>query len=252
MKRLSAVCFLSLFFFSACDTTEHTTFVIKDIPTDDCKECPKVIIEMPQAQPENEVASKINDKIEEFVIKTLNYSEENTADSLSSAIEIFRSEYTKLKERFPEEIIPWEATIRGEVSFQNEHFASIKVDSYIFTGGAHGYGSVNYLNFDISNGTHLNAEELLTDKKAFLSFAEKTFREKEDIAADANINSTGFMFESDRFHLPNSIGFDEKGIILVYNPYEIAAYADGLTKIEIPFEEAKAFIKPKWLEATTE
>ncbi|QLE01355.1 DUF3298 and DUF4163 domain-containing protein [Galbibacter sp. BG1] len=255
MKQFFTLLLGILFLFISCDSEETLSFVNKDIPTENCTDCPKnctdcpkVTIQIPQAEPAVEAASKINGTIEKFVINTLNYSEEKTSDSITTALSIFRSDYTQLKERFPEDIIPWEASIKGKVSFENENFASVKMDSYVFTGGAHGYGSVSYLNFNLQTGEELSAKDLLIDEKSFIDFAEKTFRKQEKISPEANINSSGFMFENDNFHLPNSIGFNENGIILTYNPYEIAAYADGLTKISIPFEEAKSFIKPKWLE----
>ncbi|MEH6703896.1 MAG: DUF4163 domain-containing protein [Galbibacter orientalis] len=248
MKRFFAIgIILSAVFFTACEKKETLSFVNQNMVNNTCTNCPKVTIDLPQAQPENEITSKINQDINKFVINILNYSEEKTTDSLDAAIEIFRSDYKKLKERFPEDIIPWEATINGTISFQNTLFTSIKIESYIFTGGAHGYGSITFLNYDTKTGKALTAEDLFTDKGAFVDYAEKLFREEEKIKPDANINSTGFMFENDNFHLPNSIGFDEKGIVLIYNPYEISAYSDGLTKIEIPLEEATQFMKPEWL-----
>ncbi|WP_417443476.1 PdaC/SigV domain-containing protein [Joostella sp.] len=250
MKNFFAIGIVISILFIGCEKKETLSFVNHNIINDTCENCAKVVINTPQAQPESPIATSINQEVDKFIISILNYSEERTTDSLETAIGIFKNDYKKLKERFPEDIIPWEATINGEIAFENEKFTSIKIDSYVFTGGAHGYGSVSYLNFDNATGNIIPSKGLFKDEEAFIDYAEETFRNQEKIKSDANINSTGFMFEDDNFHLPNSIGFNEKGIILIYNPYEISAYADGLTKIEIPFEKANEFIKPEWHEAT--
>lgn len=46
-------------------------------------------------------------------------------------------------------------------------------------------------------------------------------------------------FEENSFHLPASIGLTQNELILHYNPYEIASYADGPKTISIPIEELK-------------
>ncbi|MDG3583152.1 DUF3298 and DUF4163 domain-containing protein [Galbibacter pacificus] len=233
--------------FLGCENKETISYVNKDMVTDNCTDCPQVKINIPQAQPANAVTEKINTEINSFVIDVLNYSEEKKASTINEAIAIFRNDYKKLKERFPEDIVPWEASIKGGTSFKNGHFSSIKIESYVFTGGAHGYGSVSFLNFNDLTGEALSAEDLFTNVDAFVNYAEEAFRKQENLKPEANINSSGFMFENDAFHLPNSIGFNGQGIVLIYNPYEIAAYADGLTKIEIPYSKAEEFMKPEWL-----
>ncbi|MEL4306802.1 DUF3298 and DUF4163 domain-containing protein [Joostella sp. CR20] len=248
MNRFFAIgILLALLVFSSCETDNSISFINQNIATNTCESCPKISIDIPQAQPENEISKRINSEIDTFVTSTLNYSEEKTTDSILEAVAIFNTEYKKLKERFPEDIIPWEATIKGNVSFENNFFTSVAIESYIFTGGAHGYGSISFLNFDTKTGKNLTPNDLFKDKQTLIDIAEKEFRTAQKIKPDANINSTGFMFENDAFHLPSSIGFNEKGLVLIYNPYEIASYADGRTTIEIPFETAKQFMKPEWL-----
>lgn len=50
------------------------------------------------------------------------------------------------------------------------------------------------------------------------------------------------MFEGDQFQLPLNIFYTDKGLLLYYNRYEIAAYADGPKELLIPYEELKNFL----------
>ena len=115
--------------------------------------------------------------------------------------------------------------------------------SVIFTGGAHGYGSTSFFNFDPGTGETYEHRDLFTAD--FVRFAESSFRDRYDIPEGDPINSTGFWFENDTFHLPINIGITKEKVILIYNSYEIASYADGDFRFEFPLEEVAAFLKPE-------
>ena len=53
------------------------------------------------------------------------------------------------------------------------------------------------------------------------------------------------MFLDDVFVLPQNIFFKENGILLYYNAYEAAAYAEQQKEVLIPYSEADAFLKMK-------
>jgi len=119
------------------------------------------------------------------------------------------------------------------------------LNSYLFTGGAHGYTTRTFLNFNKRKGKEIENWELFKDLEHFKNFAEAKFRFQEDIPANNPINSTGFMFEQDEFYLPENIGFTEKGLVLLYNQYEVASYADGAIELVLPYGEVKKYLTKK-------
>src|SRR5690606_11666613 len=70
------------------------------------------------------------------------------------------------------------------------------------------------------------------------------------IPATESINSTGFMFENDVFYLPRNIGFTDDGLLLVYERYEVASYADGPIRLTFPYPEIGRFLKLKETSST--
>ena len=64
--------------------------------------------------------------------------------------------------------------------------------------------------------------------------SEKEFRKKYKIPEGENINAKGFFFENDKFALPENIAVTKNRVILVYNRYEAASYAEGELKLSIP------------------
>ncbi|MEC5164554.1 hypothetical protein RCH18_000270 [Flavobacterium sp. PL11] len=53
------------------------------------------------------------------------------------------------------------------------------------------------------------------------------------------------MFENERFQLPQNIFFTDTGLLLYYNIYEIASYADGATEMLFPYTEVNEFLNLK-------
>lgn len=200
----------------------------------------KVTIDVPEAVGAG--ADSINNKIFRTVRDIVHFGEKPAdAKSYDEVINSFIGAYEELAKKFPDEDVPWEANVKGEIVYKNDSIVNIKLKHYTFAGGAHGYGADTSLLFDAKTGRIINRDDLFTDKKGFTALAEKKFRVKYKVSG--NINSTGYMFEKDVFALPNNIFFTDKGLQLVYNQYEAAAYAEGQLEIVIPYAEAKPFLK---------
>ena len=225
-----------------CQKENKLTFETLSLDETRCSECPNVEINIPKALENSKIAESINTAIDEEIIETLNYDDELEATSIKDAVQSFSNGYWELKKLYPEEATSWEAKIEGKVSYENADFISIELNSYIFTGGAHGYSSKHFLNFDKNKAKELENWEIFKDRKDFEQFAEQKFRNQEKIPLEGPINSTGFMFESDTFYLPENIGFTKEGIKLLYNPYEVASYADGPIVLTLPFTDLKPYL----------
>ena len=243
MKKYFSLLFV-LWIPLGCETEHKLTFETQELHGEMCKNCPEIAINLPHALDDSGVATAINRSLREEVISLLSFSDNEAIENVDDAMTSFTESYKELKTKFPDEI-GWEAKINGEVIYEDTHLVTIVVNSYTFTGGAHGYGSTSYLNFDKLKGTELDNWDLFDDPEGFEKFAEDKFRVQEKIPEGANINATGFMFEGDSFHLPNTVGYTQDGLQLIYNQYEVASYADGPIILTLPYAEANQFLKRK-------
>lgn len=241
MKIKLAFLFLFILTISCKDKNEisHEPLTFK---SEKCNDCPEVQIDVFNFEGDSKIVSTINNTIREEIIDQLIYDDEIKANTVDDAIQSFKKGFLDLKEMYPDESLGWEAKIKGEISFENKDVISIKLDTYIFTGGAHGFSATKFLNFDKKKGNEFENWQLFNDKDAFTHFAETKFKIQENIPQNASINSTGFMFEGDNFYLPSNIGFTEKGLQLLYNQYEVASYADGPIVITLPYNEIKKYL----------
>lgn len=228
-----------------CKNTDQLTFEPISYESDLCQDCPKVSINIPKVLEKIKVGSTIENALREEVIFLLTFNDEIKATNIEEAILSFDKGYAELKNMYPDETAGWEAKITGKISYEGKKILTIQLDSYIFTGGAHGYSTTRFLNFDKKKGTELENWQLFKNTEDIVHFVEGEFRSKENIPQDKPINSTGFMFENDSFYLPENIGFTEKGLQLHYNQYEVASYADGPIVLTLPYDEVNTYLSEK-------
>jgi hypothetical protein len=239
--------FLVLFLLSSCQSESKITFEPYTFENETCADCPTVSIAIPKALGQAKVSKSINTALEEELISLLSFDDDLELTSIDDALKSFKNGYLELQQLYDDEPTGWEAKIEGSISFEDANFISIILDSYLFTGGAHGYTSKRFLNFNKQKGIELENEELFKNVEKFHAFAEEMFRQKEGIPKDKSINHTGFMFEQDSFYLPENMGFTKEGLKLLYNPYEVASYADGPIEFTLTHAEIKKYlaIQPK-------
>ncbi len=226
-----------------CENEHKLTFAPTQLKGENCPNCPKIEINTLQALDGTGLANAINNALEEEVITSLAFDEKEEIDKVGKAIASFNRSFQELQTRFPDESVGWEAKIDVDVAYEDGDVLTLVLNTYTFTGGAHGYSSITFLNFDKIKGEETENWELFGDGESFKKFIETKFRLQEDIPQDVNINTTGFMFEGDAFHLAENIGYTEDGIQLIYNQYEIASYADGPKILTVPFTEANKYLK---------
>ena len=244
MKQFTFLVFLFLMFTSCSKelSFENETFEKEsNIP---CKtDCPKITIDIPVAKNIPIVADSINKKIFSVIKEIVYFGEKplkpNDYNTLASS---FIASYEEMHKKFPDETYGWEGKITGNVEFKSDQIINIKLDHYTFTGGAHGYQGFRSLLFNAKTGKTIFSDQIFKNEKEFKAFAEKAFREKYKIPAKSNINATGLMFENDKFQLPQNIFYTEEGLLLYYNSYEAASYADGPKEILFPYEEVSKYL----------
>ncbi|MFD2824918.1 PdaC/SigV domain-containing protein [Leeuwenhoekiella polynyae] len=208
--------------------------------------CPVIKIEKLTASGNDNFSDTINKAIEQVLVNTLTISPDDSQNikTLDQALANFITSYRAYRNDFPEAAIEYEINSKSQISYESENVLSIIFDNYSYWGGAHGYGSTTYINFDKETHEQLSKEALFSDKAGFLKFTEGQFRNQKGISERENINSSGYSFENDTFSLPENIGFKDDKIILIYNPYEIASYADGQIILEFPITEVQKYLRP--------
>ncbi len=222
----------------SCKKEVRVDFSEEIIETSDITE---IAINYPKANGSEEITNRINKTLERHIIKQINVSEnEDTKGNLYDAIAKFNYEYKSFKNDFPETALPWEAFIDGEVTYRSPEIISIAITSYLDTGGAHGNSSVRFFNFDPQTGEQLFINDLVSNVEGLSNVIKEKLVTA--IKAEADDAMQDVFFGKD-FQLPETLGYSDEGLIILYNPYEIATYTQGIVEFSIPFEAVNTFLK---------
>lgn len=189
----------------------------------------------------NSALSKaINKELKTAMINTLN-SSENQGD-LTAILNDFNSEFVNFKKDFPESAATnWELNIETELSYQSEDIITISINTYEYKGGAHGNDKIKFLNLNAITGEVLQQSDIIKNTNDFKTLAKSYFIKSLE-TEDKDLKIEDFFFGTP-FQLPENIGFSDDGLVLLYNVYEVASYAQGYTEFVIPFEDAQDFLK---------
>lgn len=208
--------------------------------------CPNIAVTYFTVNGNKEASGKINAEIRDFIIQSLFIGEDENgshAPTIAKAMEDFIKLYRIHSAEFPGLSAEYFAEINVLQIFNSKNILSASCQRYLYTGGAHGYGSVRYKNFDPKTGTVLHYEDLFEDVSAFEALAESTFRKQNDIPKNNTINATDFWLEDDAFYLPETFGISNEFVTLQYNQYDIASQATGAIVVQIPIAEVKDLLK---------
>jgi hypothetical protein len=205
--------------------------------------CPHISLKIPIAKDVPIVADSINKKVFSVLKEIIYFGEKPyTSTDYDGLLTSFIGSYEKLQQDFPNDTFGWEGEIEGNVKYLSDSILNIEIKHYTYTGGAHGYQGLRSLIFNPNTGKFIANTKLFKNRNLFKAFAEKKFRAKYTIPENKSINSTGFLFEDDKFQLPQNIFYTEKGLLLYYNPYEVASYADGPKEILLTYKEINKYL----------
>ena len=227
-----------LFVLLAC--VQENLFQFDEISIEK-KEPVNIAVIYPKLIERSDIALKINSAIESTLAKQIAFFEENTDSlTLDHSIAQFENRFVSFRNDFEADAVPWEVNINSEVVFQSSEVITIAIDSYTFTGGAHGNSLVTLLNFDPNTGHLFNQDDLLKTFGDLTDLVKRYFRI--EIETKKNGNDSDYFFGED-FKLPENIGFNDEGVIFLYNNYELSSFADGITEFTIPYSEISKYLK---------
>lgn len=160
----------------------------------------------------------------------------------------FIHEYNELLRANPTQEQSWYSQTHLTVPYQNQHLVGLSVETDDYTGGAHGIFSTFYMNISRTDAQPLTVKKLFSDSAyiKLLSLAEKKFRVANEIEPNADLEELGYLFTDGRFYLNDNFTITPEGINWLYNPYEIAPYAQGTIEVMVTKAELIPLLKPAY------
>jgi len=264
MKNLLA-CIFILLILSSCQNNKENTAQI-DVKNDTLvyqydsvkvysKNIPKGkqnLIDTPKASITFPVFK--NDTLNQFIKrKVFDYiAKEEPITPYKDMMSSFIKGYDDFVQSNPETPQSWFLIIKINVLRQSSNYISLKYIHSDYVGGAHGYTGISFLNYNPKTNQPVTLDSLIQKDKmnVLLAIAEGIFRKNEKLTPTQSLEES-YFFEKGKFALAQSYYVSNKGLVFLYNPYEIKAYAEGYTELVVPFSALKDIAKPQTILTTT-
>ncbi|MBB2144547.1 DUF3298 domain-containing protein [Pedobacter sp. LMG 31464] len=139
----------------------------------------------------------------------------------------------------------WWLSIEVNVLHQTHNYIALQYINSDYSGGAHPNTSFSYLNYNPKTNTVIPLDSLIAanQREKLVSIGEAIFRKDEKLTATESLSGK-YFFRDDKFHLPENFYVSNKGLVFLYNPYEIKPYSEGTTELIVPFSALKGIAKP--------
>ena len=153
-----------------------------------------------------------------------------------------------------DEIPAWFSQTYSLVTFVEEGQSGVvnaTANYFVDMGGAHPHQWSIWLNFDFVTGRILEKEDVFhleasADIEALL--LDKLIRMQAEEYPDMQVNSLedlqnmGFLQHTNMF-IPDNFLLSKRGMLFLFNRYDIAPYSAGEIVIEVPYEEIGHYLK---------
>ncbi len=145
-------------------------------------------------------------------------------------------EYTTSAKEFDFPVYPFQLYVAYE-AYTSGGVLSLVVETYQYSGGAHGLTWRDYYNLDTQNGRQLSLQELFKDNAGYINTINGEIQKR---ITDQINSGQGMYFEGDEGFKTISANhpfyINDNHIVLCFGQYEIAPYAAGMPEFQLPID----------------
>lgn len=170
--------------------------------------------------------------------------------SLDSAAWHFVQSFLNEQKENPEREIGYAIEIKDSVPFLNAKVATVQLDGYSFTGGAHPSPFGILVSYDLrKKASPLGLADMVTDTNALRPLLEKAYKLSKGLQADSPLSEATYP-DMERLPMPANVGLVAQGIRFYYNAYEVAPYVMGDADLLLSWEQLGTLAdRNKWIES---
>lgn len=142
----------------------------------------------------------------------------------------------------------YEVVLEASLRRSDEDLVVVQLDSYIFTGGAHGVSTTQYINWLPKTDKILSLESMLIPKK--MPEFEQALKKQHTIWLKTNPQAQENPAAYNKlwpFVATDNAALLPEGVAVTYDPYTIAPYSFGRPTLVVPYSDLKGILRPELL-----
>jgi len=183
----------------------------------------------------------LNDTITHRLLMANNIGE-NPDKDLHEQAKSFIQAYMddSLREKNPGMVFSLESS--ATVVRQDSSLTTIQIDSYIFSGGAHGNTFTGFINWDTKANKSIKLDDIFVDdyRDKLTAIADKIFHAQDTTILDDNFE----MVKNGKLVLTSNFLVTPIGLSFLYNEYDLKPYSEGQTTLLVPYVQIKSLLRP--------
>lgn len=183
---------------------------------------------------------KINNTLKKIMNDNIKSFKKNASESTGVSCE----EHKEMPSQYCEEC----TNNVKDVNIIKEHYLTVLMNGYTYSGGAHGYPLRAMYTFDLTTGERLGIEDVFKGSEEDFKkiIAEKTVEDYKSYESENNGMNPYYPDDYNNIYetVYKNAGFDttnlefrEDGVEVVYYPYDMGSYASGFITFVIPYED---------------
>lgn len=192
------------------------------------------------------IKDDLNKFIESYLLdSTYSLDEKVKYTSYEAIADSFIANYMSFKEETTSEV-GWYWTADASEQYRSSKVVVLNMTTEGFTGGAHGFQTVNFYNFSREDAKRLELSDIFNPgfEDELNKLVDAQYRKDKGLSPTANLVTEGDLFENE-IKFNNNFAVTKDGILFFYNQYEIAAYAYGQIEVLIRYDQLGDLLKDK-------
>lgn len=137
-----------------------------------------------------------------------------------------------------------EQQIGYDVVMGNNDFVSLLFSDYAYMGGAHGMTTYSPVNYDLKNNRELQLADIFEPNSGYLKtiseYSIADLKKRVGDMSDDEWIGKGAGAEMENY---SNWNLTKKGLMITFEPYQVAAYAAGPQTVIIPYNRLKDILK---------
>lgn len=191
-----------------------------------------------------EVEIRLNNTAHNPVLKTadMDTSKSLTLDNLTQVLSgMYEAMLAEVKEN---KEIGLTQEVQSRYLGQRNNIASFSILSHVYSGGAHGMYSTDYLNIDTDKRAVITLNDFIAPNNQE-SVKSKLWERYAEERRDENGEFNGFG-DKNTFRLSENFYFTPHGVSFVYPPYELGPFAEGEVEVMLEWYEINSLLQPSY------
>ena len=234
------------FYLNRGDALPKFDVLTKNVKEENKDQFYDIDVEYPELKGESEGFTKINTNVKSFIDKRI-------ADFKSGATEVKQPPFPDAKSTLT---MRFEYGTRERRGVDPTIYFRFEESPYV-AGAAHPNGTVIASNYNLKTGEYLKLSDFFAYQSDFLGTISKlanpdllkqfdTFKNSQDGLVDWVKTGTAPTVEN--FN-DNSFYVKSEGLVLIFNPYQVAPYVFGEREVIVPWEELRSYLANQWAAA---